>query len=438
MHKGISVFLLGLFIVSAVCCDRAFAVGSGGLKNEVVSAKGMGRASAGVAQIDDPAAVYYNPAAMSYLEGNAVTLGYTLEMPRGTGKPTGGGDVSMESQNFLVPNFYLVDDFGLERFTFGLGYTVPFGLGTDWPDDSYSRYVATESDVKVQNINPSVSFKVNDSLAIGFGVNYMVNDVNKYRKFNVTATNTSLGDPAPAAGDGDFYLKGDDDGWGYNLGVLYKITDSHRVAVAYRSEVDFDITGTLSLNGLAGFTALAFGGSGYNTAIESPMTLPEVVTLGYAWDVNDELTIEADLEWTGWSSIVQDWVKWPNESDGTRLTILNAGNPASKDWDDVLSFGIGLDYKYSDKIDLRCGYIFEENPIPEANFDTALPDADRHCMTLGFGYRFNAMVMDVAYMAVFFEDRDVANDVGAASNASIDGSYEQFVNIFALGFTYNY
>ena len=59
-------------------------------------------------------------------------------------------------------------------------------------------------------------------------------------------------------------------------------------------------------------------------------------------------------------------------------------------------------------------------------------------MTLGFGYRFNAMVMDVAYMAVFFEDRDVANDVGAASNASIDGSYEQFVNIFALGFTYNY
>jgi len=208
--------------------------------------------------------------------------------------------------------------------------------------------------------------------------------------------------------------------------------------VAYRSEVDFDLTGTLTLNGLgAGATAATFG-SGYSTAIESAMTMPEVVTLGYAWDVNNELTIEADLEWTGWSCVVQDWVKWPNESDGTRLTILNAGNPASKDWDDVLSFGIGLDYKYSDKIDLRCGYIFEENPIPEANFDTALPDADRHCMTLGFGYRFNAMVMDVAYMAVFFEDRDVANDVGAASNASIDGSYEQFVNIFALGFTYNY
>ena len=437
MNKKISVFILGLFIVSAVYCDNALAVGAGGFKNEVVSAKAMGRGAAGAAQIDDPAAVYYNPAAMSYLEGNAVTIGYTLEMPRTTGKPTSGGDVDMESQNFLVPNFYLVDNFGLEKFTFGLGYTVPFGLGTDWPDDSYSRYVATESDVAVQNINPSVAFKVNDSLSVGLGINYMISDVNKYRKFNVTATNTSLGFPATES-DGDFYLKGDDEGWGYNLGVLYNFADSHRLAVAYRSEVDFSQKGTLSLNGLgAGATAATFGTS-YDTSIKADMTLPEVITLGYAWDINDEFTVEADLEWTGWSSIVQDWVEWEQETDATRLAILNAGNPASKDWDDVLSFGIGLNYKYSDKIDLRCGYIFEENPIPEANFDTALPDADRHGITLGFGYKFNSMVMDVAYMALFFEDRDVANDVGSTSNASIDGSYEQFVNIFAFGFTYEY
>ncbi|MBU4343045.1 MAG: outer membrane protein transport protein, partial [Candidatus Omnitrophica bacterium] len=281
MYKGTGVFILCLFIVSAVYCDNALAVGAGGFKNEVVSAKAMGRGSAGAAQIDDPAAVYYNPAAMSCLEGSAVSIGYTLEMPTGRGKPTGAGEVDMESQNFLVPNFYLVDNFGLERFTFGLGYTVPFGLGTDWPDDSYSRYVATESDVAVQNINPSVAFKVNDSLSVGFGVNYMVSDVNKYRKFNVTATNTSLGVPL-TEGDGDFYLKADDEGWGYNLGALYSFRDSHRLAVAYRSEVDFSQKGTLSLNGLgAGATAATFGTS-YDTSIKADMTLPEIITLGYA------------------------------------------------------------------------------------------------------------------------------------------------------------
>ena len=428
---------LVLFVFIMMSSESVFAVGAGGFKNEVVSAKGMGRGSAGAAQTDDPAAVYYNPAAMSYLEGSAVTIGYTLEMPIGRGKPTGAGEVDMESQSFLVPNFYLVDNLDLERFTFGLGVTVPYGLGTDWPDDSYSRYVATESDVKVENINPSVAYKINDNLSIGAGFNYMISNVNKYRKFNVTATNTSLGVPA-TENDGDFYLKADDEGWGYNLGVLYSFKDSHRLAVAYRSEVDFSQKGTLSLNGLgAGATAATFGAS-YDTTIKADMTLPEVVTLGYAWDVNDELTIEGDLEWTGWSSIVQDWVEWETETNATRLAILNAGNPASKDWEDTFSLGIGINYDASDNIQLRCGYIYEQTPVPEANFDTALPDSDRHGITCGFGYAFKDMTMDVSYLALFFEDRDVANDVGSTSNASIDGKYEQFVNIFAAGFTYKY
>ncbi|MDP8230973.1 MAG: outer membrane protein transport protein [Candidatus Gorgyraea atricola] len=426
-----------LFTLIMVSTNVAFAVGAGGFKNEVVSAKGMGRGSAGAAQIDDPAAVYYNPAAMSYLDGSAVSIGYTLEMPIGRGTPTGAGEVDMESQSFFVPNFYLVDDFGLEEFTFGLGVTIPYGLGTDWPDDSYSRYVATESDVRVENINPSVAYKVNDNLSIGAGLNYMISNVNKYRKFNVTRVNTLLGGSAVEA-DGDFYLKADDESWGYNLGMLYSFKDSHRLAVAYRSEVDFSQKGTLSLNGLGADATAGLFGASYDTSIKADMTLPEVVTLGYAWDVNDVLTFEADLEWTGWSSVVQDWVEWETETHPIKLQILNAGNPASKDWEDVFSLGIGVNYDASDKIQLRCGYMYEQTPVSEANFDTALPDSDRYGITCGFGYTFKDMTMDISYLALFFEDRDVANGVGSTSNADIDGRYEQFVNIFAVGFTYKY
>ena len=92
----------------------------------------------------------------------------------------------------------------------------------------------------------------------------------------------------------------------------------------------------------------------------------------------------------------------------------------------------------SDKTNLRCGYLFEQTPIPETNFDSALPDADKHGISLGIGYKFKDVTIDASYLGILFVDRSVDNDVGSGSGASMDGDYEQYVNIFAVGFTYDY
>ena len=265
----------------------------------------------------------------------------------------------------------------------------------------------------------------------------MTSDIDKSRKVNVTATNMSLGSFVTEA-DGDFNLKGDDDAWGYNLGVLYKITEEHIIAASYRSDMKFKYKGTLSMKNLGADATAALFGNSYSTDVKSSLTIPQSIAVGYAYKPNDRLTLEFDVEWTGWSSVEQDLVEWTNETNATRLAVLNADNPGAKDWNDVFSCGLGINYKATDVLDLRCGYFFEETPVPEANFDTALPDADRHGLSCGLGYRFKDVDIDIAYLALFFMDRDITNSVGATSGANIDGKYEQFVNIFSIGFTYRY
>ena len=131
----------------------------------------------------------------------------------------------------------------------------------------------------------------------------------------------------------------------------------------------------------------SFPSSKYSTDIESKLKLPQTLALGYAFKPDDKWTFEIDFEWTGWSCIEEDFVKYTTETNPYRLAALNDGNPASKDWNDSYAYGIGAEYQATDKLDLRGGYLFVETPVPSISFETALPDSDRHGVTLGAGYK---------------------------------------------------
>ena len=429
--KHMLVFTVTLLTLLLVFSSELYALGGGGFRNEAaMDAEANGMADCFVAQADSPSAVHFNPAGLTQLEGDYVRVGNTFEAPRNSQTSTGGNESQMQIQTFNLPSIYLVNDIGLENWKFGLGVGSPYGLATDWADDSFSMYQATESTLEYYLINPTAAYKVNDSLSVGVGVDYMISDISKHKRLTA----------APAgAGGGDFHLEGDDDGWGYNIGILYKHLDKHKIGVSYRSDIELRYKGEATLTNLgSGAYALLFPDT-YTTGIESKLVLPRSVAVGYAFSPNEKWTIEIDCEWTGWSSVQEDFIKFTDETDQTRLSILNNGNPASKDWNDSLAYGVGAQYRHSDKLTLRGGYLFIETPIPSANFDTSLPDCDRHGLTLGAGYKLREdLTMDLAYFGVLMVDRDVSNDVAIGNGADLDGKYEGYVNIVSVGFTYKY
>ncbi|MBU3911089.1 MAG: outer membrane protein transport protein [Candidatus Omnitrophica bacterium] len=429
MKKHLYLLVFAITLSALFCLNSdVLALGGGGFRNEAaLDAEALGKGQAFVAQADSPSAVHFNPAGLVQLKDSHVRIGYTLEAPRQSFTNLSGGKSQMQKQSFLIPHLYYATDLGLEKWRFGFGMTSPYGLGTDWANDSFSAYRATESDLEISQANPTVAYKISDTISIGAGVDYVNSHVSKYKRLSALA------------GDGEFQLKGSDDALGYNIGLLIRPSDRHSLGFSYRSKAELNYKGKASMTNLsAGAYGPPLFPDNYSTDIESKMTIPRSMAAGYAYRPNDRWVFEVDVEWTGWSCIEEDYVEFTTETNQTRLAVLHDGNPAAKDWEDSLGWGFGAEYKASDKLELRGGYLFVESPIPSANFDTALPDSDKHNFTLGMGYDLSdSLTIDAAYEYVKLVKRKVTNDVAIATS-DLDGYYNGYINIVAVSLTYKY
>lgn len=430
MFRKLKTALAFFVILFVIFSAKAFGIGSGGYRNEVVDAEAAGKGFAFVAQADNPSAVHYNPAGLTQLKGSQISVGYVYEAPMFSVDSKATGDnVNMQKQVFYLPNVYFVTELKNENLRFGFGANSPYGLSTDWANDSYTRYLSTESNVTMMNYNPTVAYKVNDYVSVGAGLDFFTADVNKHRVVSAALSSTG----------GDFQLKGSDESWGYNFGLLLRPSEKHSIGISYRSEIDLTLKGTVSLDGLDGVGAAIFGGSSYTTAMESKSTIPRSIAFGYAYKPNNKWTIEADAEWTDWSCVEEEFLTYPDETPGSlKSNTLNTDNPGSRDWRSVWAYGIGAEYQATDKLELRGGFVYEQSPIPSANFEPVLPDANKHGVTMGAGYLLKNVKIDASYAFLKYRDRDVTNDIGSSTASNVDGKYKGYVNILGLSLTYKY
>ena len=390
MFRRFVVIAFLFFILAGFSCNTVFA---NGFRNDaLLDTEATGMATVFVAQADSPSAVQYNPAGLVQLKGDYVRIGYTSAIPRNFRTDTNGDTSKAQVDNFLVPNLYFVNSLGLKNWKFGLGVTSPYGLGTDWADDSFARFQTTESMVDVLQINPAAAYKFNDVVSVGFGIDYVTSQVDSKKRI---ADGDGPGGGSGNGGFGIFRLKGDDDAWGYNVGLLVRPSEKHSIGISYRSRIDLTYKGKVSMSNLSSGVLGPLGydyfpNDNYETAMESKLSLPQTISLGYAFKPNNKWTFEADAIWTDWSCVQQDFVKYTEESDPDRLSVLNGDNPFSRDWHPTMSYGIGVKHQVTDKLVLRCGYLYAETPVPAANFEPSMVDMNMNCVSLGAAYQNNS------------------------------------------------
>lgn len=381
----------------------------------------MGNAYAGAAAVaEDASTIFFNPAGMTYIEGTQVVGALHLLRPRSEFNDEGsigtGGNGGDTGSLGAVPNFYYKRDIS-EVVKFGLGVGAPFGQKTEYDDDWVGRFQGTKSDIKTININPSLAFKVNDQLSLGVGINAMWIQAELASAVNLGGPQTTLN------------VKGDDWGFGYNLGAIYQVTADTRLGLAFRSKVDQKLKGDSD----SPFTTLdANPNARLNGDVTAETTLPETLSLSSFTHLNDRWDLLADVTWTRWSRFRELRVLREN---GSTLSAT------PQNWDNTMRYSVGLNYKYSDTLKLRAGVAYDEEAMSDEFRTVRIPGNDRTWLAFGAGWQATAHTkLDIAYAHLFVSNPDIDdNQTGLTpSRGRVRGNYDASVNMISMQVTHNF
>lgn len=457
--------LLALFIITGSSL-QAFGEGFR-IIDQSAAATGQGGAFA--AQADDPSAVHFNPAAMTDLPGLQMTMGTLLVNGQIDFRPTSesaiAGDFGSTFANPPPSSFFAtakLRDLGvssLGSLTLGLGINSPFGNLVEYPRSSTLAQVLTRAASPIIDIKPTMAFRVDPSLALGFGLDiYTFSGLfgEGHVELQHLAGPEFDAPPLSALGlasSGDnIELNGRDTAVGYNVSLLFTpLRNDHEqplvnVAFVYRSQATLNLTGQF-LNKSRGRVLGA----------QADLPLPQVVTAGLAvWPVRTtqrEWKVELDLDYADWTSF-----------DNLDIRLSNGVTlPNRRNWQDSYVFMVGTEYKWISPAQLpdwnvavRGGYVFADSPVPERTFRPDVPDSNYHAYSLGIGLLcrsggvflgvlscgnegrhslgVTALGFDVAYQGIFYQSRGIFNN----TDSRINGVWDTTIHVVSLNLRVNF
>lgn len=362
----------------------------------------------------DASSVFFNPGALTFLERNSVMLGTTILMPTTSMLSPYNGSVDMQSQTFtpiqLYTNYHIN-----EHLSAGLAFNNPFGLGTKWDDDWEGRYVSQQIDLKLFSLQPTLSYQVNDKVGIGAGLIYSFGEAEVRKAIPVQSSTTPYGQAD---------LTGSGSGIGFSLGIYTELAEGLTAGFSYRSKQAIELN-----DGEGKFTDIPLSLQSTFPATadwKSSIDLPAVLSFAIAYNFSENVmaTVEANItNWSSYDSLIFEFEDAP-------IYTSRQG----RKYEDVLALRAGIQYMYSEKLDLRIGFAYDQSPAPDGFVGPELPDANKFLITLGLGYEITDKInIDASYIYENAEERAaIQNESGFA------GTYKTVLNGFGIGINYNF
>lgn len=376
------------------------------------SAEGQGNSFAGqTAKAYDPNTVFYNPAGMTRLKGNQFEANLTYISPSSEyqhgSNSTAGTPFTNTQQNgavdAVVPAFFSVWSMD-ERLKVGLAITSPFALSSEYDKNWVGANANVKSEIKTINIAPALAYRFTDNLSLGASLQLEKVEGTLTRQIT-TGLNTAT----------TSVIEADDIDWGYGLGLLYEYSNDGRIGINYRSQIKHQIQGTVKVIGISTQNA------------ETHVTLPAVASVGWYQKVSDKWSLLADFAWTDWSKLDQLVIN--NSTTGANISTIDYF------WQDTLFAAIGANYQYSDKLQLKLGFAYDEGAAIDEYRSAGTPDSDRQWLSVGAAYQITPETrFNIGYSHIFTEQASVSDSrTSAAVPTSYSGSFDSKIDILSLG-----
>jgi len=445
MRKPLKILIVGLLY--------PLSSWAGGFLIYEHGAAATGMAGARTALDGDPSSLYFNPAAITELEGLQLELGTTLILPyihyHPAGRPENprtytsyrdgqyvqlavndGENPADATVKLFTPLHlyatYRIEDWGL---TAGFGLNNPFGLGTYWPRSWDGRFIAVETEIQTFFSQPTLAVdlarwlrmhqSVRLSLAVGYDLVYGTARLG--RQIDLRAAEAlSLGQLV--APEGSMRLTADAWAHGWNAALYFQLPQAFALGASLRSGVRMNFAGT---------GKFFLGHSAQQAADILGLAVPEEttgrVTIDLPWTLNfgaallaiENLRLAADLYLAFFSSYDRLELKLDCIEDGSCSDTL-APPAMEKNWHTSLQFSLGAEYVLFRNWLVRAGWGMVTSPVPAETYDPSLPDGRRQLLAAGFGWRGGWFACEAGYLVAFWSG-EKNNRVGEGDYLNPEG-----------------
>ena len=406
---------------------------AGGYRVSIQGQKQLAMGHTGVAVVNSAEVAFFNPAGMSFLDKK-----FNLSV--------GGNALFAKTryQNSLYNQTAATDNLGTpfslyatykinDWVSAGLAVYTPYGSSVEWNKGWQGSHLVNSIDLKAIFVQPTISFKIEDVFSIGGGPIYANGSVNFNR--NIT--------PNPLLGSTNVDLEAKNiTAWGYNVGMMFKLTNQVTLGMDYRSEIIMKARGGsatyLDKNAIASLNPAFSDGT-----FDADLPLPAEFTTGLSYKPTDKWLFAFDYNYTKWSVYKNLDITIHNQNP----TPVFSENP--RNYKNASTYRFGAQYKASQKLTVRGGYYIDESPVQNGYFAPETPRNDSVGYTGGLTYQINSKLgIDMSFLYLHFDQVDNSYDYyndpltspppGQSQYSSFGGTYKSTVFSPGIGITYGF
>ncbi len=318
------------------CCSISYGQGvflrGAGAINE-----SMGGAAT-AAPIDALGALQWNPASISGLKQNEIAFSAGLVLPS-TSLSTTHGSIDGQPGAALAPSMGLVWRQPCSKWTYGLGIQSVGGAKSAFPslkrisgaDVTLSQLDTLNSDILILQFAPTISYQLTENLSIGAAPTLTLCQILCDPLYITTGPAGSNPLDFPSGSSSRYCYGG-----GFQIGIYYDTKCNWQFGLCYKSTQwmepfryqteEYDVGGNYM---------------GENVR-KLYVNLPQTISAGVAYSGFKDTLIALDLRYFGYAG---------------------AGDFTKLGWKDIFGFNLGIQRIVSERLTVRMGYSYNQNPI---------------------------------------------------------------------------
>ncbi|MCE7577592.1 outer membrane protein transport protein [Aliivibrio fischeri] len=339
---------------------------------------------------ESAAAMWTNPATMSYMGESKTTINamaFDLEMKFNDNNGSEDGKAHSILPSAGAFHTQAITD----KLHFGLALGAVGGSSLDYGSDWAGSKLLEDISLTAMQLNPALSYQVNERLSLGAGLQF------SWASFEQSMSGIT------AETDSDW-------AYGYNLGVMYQVSEQASMGLSYRSKLEHEFNNNISLGN-------------FNPTLSSGMIMPDIVDLSTSYALSKDVNLLSSIQ-------LHRWSHWDSTVLNVNLGHDNVEKPIQRDWDDVWKFAIGADYRLNSDWRLKAGFSYETSPQDDPSMQWVdLPVGEQYRYSVGASTSWDGITMDM-----FYEYADLGSvDM---DRLNVNGTFDGRIHFVGVNFTF--